>query len=715
MQCFPLKYTNIRIRYTFIILLLNLMWRGSFAQNAHSVINSKLTLSFKGQSYILLSDFNSDLYAGLNYEKFKTRYAAWHFKRYRLAGYHKIKDSLSVIDSEGNHYRGSLKGIHEPAEFSGTIKPLHDSLIQIKIAFDSLSLNQISLQFHYRGAPSFYGGGEQFSHFRLNGHKIPFFVEEQGIGRGDQPLTFFADLAAGSGGNAFTTYLPVPVLFGSDGLFILIENKEPAEIDLRKKGLIQITVRSNEMKLLIGKFHSFQSAVRYYNRQYGQKIHLPESARGTVLGLQGGREIVLRRLHEIIKSGNPVSALWIQDWCGKRVTPFGEQLWWKWQTDTLMYPNLKQMCDSLQKENIAVWGYINPYFADEGPLYEEFRDKGYFVKNKLGKDYRQNMPGFPFYTVDLTHPEARNRLKEIIRKNMLGSGLRGWMADFGEWLPLDAMLYDKSSAYAFHNRFPEEWAKLNREAIQEAGLEKEVVFFCRSGYTESAKYAPLFWMGDQTVNFGRHDGIKSTLPALLSSSISGMPLNHSDIGGYTSNTFPIIRSIRKPDVLYKWAELNAFTPVFRTHEGLKAIKNHQVYSDAKSIFHFARMGRIHAALKPYFENLYEEYAQQGNPPIRPLNFAFCVDGKFLKHTDESFMLGDGIWIVPNLKKHKKRFVLHLPPGRWINPYSKEWEKGKTICKYTTGKPIVYFSESFYTNPAHRNIAQEIQKILEIVR
>lgn len=38
------------------------------------------------------------------------------------------------------------------------------------------------------------------------------------------------------------------------------------------------------------------------------------------------------------------------------------------------------------------------------------------------------------------------------------------MLDFGEYTPLDIVTYNKIDPVLFHNAFPYEWAKLNREA-----------------------------------------------------------------------------------------------------------------------------------------------------------------------------------------------------------------------------------------------------------
>lgn len=127
-----------------------------------------------------------------------------------------------------------------------------------------------------------------------------------------------------------------------------------------------------------------------------------------------------------------------------------------------------------------------------------------------------------------------------------------------------------------HNRYPEIWAKLNREFVDEwksscLGKQKEdpqeaLVFFMRAGFRGSPKWASLFWEGDQMVSWQANDGIKSAVVGLLSSGLSGYAFNHSDIGGYCSVSLPFFKYQRSEELLLRWMELNAFTIVFRTHE-----------------------------------------------------------------------------------------------------------------------------------------------------
>lgn len=49
-----------------------------------------------------------------------------------------------------------------------------------------------------------------------------------------------------------------------------------------------------------------------------------------------------------------------------------------------------------------------------------------------------------------------------------------------------------------HNDFPNQWAKVVKEAIEESDVDhaKDIVYFMRSGSTRSPGSTRLFWMGD---------------------------------------------------------------------------------------------------------------------------------------------------------------------------------------------------------------------------
>ena len=424
---------------------------------------------------------------------------------------------------------------------------------------------------------------------------------------------------------------------------------------------------------------------------------------GAVVGLQGGTDQVLDVYDELEALGTPVAALWLQDWVGQRETSFGTQLWWNWELDEDHYRGWDRLRERLGGDDVRLITYIGPWLADAAKkenhrrnLFAEAARKGYLVKNREGEPYRVKTTDFSAAFVDLTNPEARAWIKDVVKDELVGNGASGWMADFGEGLPYDAVLYSGADPESYHNRYAEEWAEINREAIREAGRGEDVVFFNRSGYTRSPRYSTLFWLGDQLVDWDEHDGIKSAVTGLLSSGLSGYSLQHSDIGGYTTIDHPLLKYHRSKELLMRWIELGAFTAVFRTHEGNRPEVNHQIYSDEETLRHFSRFARVYAAWKPYRMELVEEAAETGLPVVRH-PFVHYPDDPEVLGLEYQFMVGPNLMVAPVLDPGREQVEVYLPAGRWVHLWSGREHGSLDKGVYETvrapiGEPAVFYRE-----------------------
>jgi len=154
---------------------------------------------------------------------------------------------------------------------------------------------------------------------------------------------------------------------------------------------------------------------------------------------------------------------------------------------------------------------------------------------------------------------------------------------------------------------------------------------------------------------------------LLSSGLSGFSINHSDIGGYTSIGFlGISLLIRSKELLYRWMEMSAFTPVFRTHEGLGPDKNYQVYQDTATAKHFARNAKIYKAWNFYRKQLIQEATTKGWPVCRHLFLQFPNDANTYNLSFEEFMVGNELLVAPVMNPNTTSISVYLPAGKWEN-------------------------------------------------
>jgi alpha-glucosidase len=573
-------------------------------------------------------------------------------------------------------------------DYTLQIYPQSTNQIHFQLITNNSNFNRLYVSSACQTNEQIFGFGEQPSHLNHKGNRIPILVQEQGIGRGDNFSTnpiingIIGLTLGASKGDDYTSYKVVPQYITSASNAFYLENYEYSEFDFTRNNQIQVELYSTQLDANIIYAENPYQAIEEYTSYCGRMQPLPQwLVSGAVIGLQGGTDKLYSIWNTMKNAGTPLSAFWVQDWIGQRTTLIGKQLWWNWELDNDRYPNWNLLYDSLTNKNISLMGYINPFLVDvtrEKPnyrrdLYKEAIQNNFLVLNEAGTPYQVQNSSFTSGVLDLSDSGCIHWIKDIIKDEMLARGLKGWMADFAEALPFDVELHSGESTATFHNKYPEIWEKINREAIQESNIKDTAVFFSRAGYTKSPKYATFFWQGDQIVGWDKHDGLKSAITGLLGGGMSGFTLNHSDIGGYTSITIPFINVLvlgRTKELLWRWMEMAAFTPVYRTHEGLGPDKNYQVYQDTTTAKHFARNAKIYRAWLFYRNQLMQEAAQKGYPICRPLFLEYPNDANTY-NLSYQFMVGSELLVAPIVDANRTSVNVYLPAGNWVNVWTNQ--------------------------------------------
>ncbi len=684
--------------------------------------------------FIIQLDGSGELYAlhsdDFSHDVFHSAQAPWlsvgdhdlHAEEHQGSFDIEIHESFSCDDARITELRttegaAQISGVFddddvrcEDVTFSLVVCQASEGRLAFDLTTESIEgLNFSSIRVRSDAAERVYGMGEQFPHDTLNlkGRQISVISEEGGVGRGHPVITPAVDLASpGSAGNEGTTYYAAPHYITSDLHSIFLRDNSYAEFDFRDDTYTEIRLYESDMAWDAVYGTSPLELIEGFTEYAGRMPPPPDwTQSGAIIALARPLEDSLELVDKLISSGVEVAGVWNQTWSGINVTFIGEQVLWNWVLDEDEHPGWHDWVSDLSDRDVRTLCYVNSMFLDlsdrdpvpDRHLFAEGEAGGYFVKDEHGDTLLLPVTAFDVALLDFTNEDARAWMKSVIIDEMAeGAGCSGWMVDFAEALPFEAVLHDGSSAAEYHNRYPVEWMRLNREAIEEAGLLGEVLTFNRSGHTQSPGHSLMFWEGDQLTTWDKYDGMTSALRGLINGGFSGLALNHSDTGGYTSLSRFGIGYSRETELLKRWGEISAFTSLLRTHEGNQPEANAQVYDDDQQE-HFAWVSRVFAGLRNYRAARFDEAEMMGWPVVRHMWLHYPMD-ETAHETDDQFLLGSGFLVAPVLEKCLGWFScaserdVYLPEGEWTHLWTGEIFTGPMSLRVEAPlqEPPVYY-------------------------
>ena len=590
----------------------------------------------------------------------------------RLTGIEKIGDSSFVMSGDGH----SLK------------MEVSECELGCELFFDGEEGWAYEFMIPAPEGEAVFGGGEQYRRTNLRGERIMNFVSEHITARTLFEKVILPDkLYREKEAESIGSYSPMPVFVTDRGRLFYFDTPSDG---ISKFGTDNYRFRFDKCPRSFMLLHAddYDALMRALAKKNPPRMYLPDwCLDGMMIAVQGGTDKVISKAFTMLDAGARISAVWAQDWCGENRTVMGKQVWWNYEYDEKLYHHLPEAIRRLESRGVRFLAYINPYLVKDSRLYRKCAEKGWLITNRDGSICHMKSTTFDAGMLDLTNPDAVSFIKkDLIKKNMLDIGIRGWMADFGEYLPTDCVLHDGDPA-EMHNLWPVIWARINREAIEEYG-DEDVMFFTRSGYLGEQCYAPVMWNGDQHTDYTRDYGMPCVMPASFSLGFSGVPLIHSDIGGFFS-----MGKLKRDDELFiRWMEMNTFSPLMRSHESIRPWANSQF--DAPVVLpHTVRLTGIHAALRPYMEKCLEK-AAEGIPVMRP-DFWNAMD--YGAGRDEySYFFGDDMYVCPVIERNAAERAVCLPEGDWTGFWDgMEYSGGSEyIVKAPLGRiPVFYRTDS----------------------
>ncbi len=527
-------------------------------------------------------------------------------------------------------------------------EPQGDGVIAVSVKPSSaLGIQAMGIGFVATPDERFFGFGERSNAVNQRGRAVEHFVGEGPYQDLEYPFVTLLVPKWGIRWRKDATYFPMPWLLSSRGYGVLLDNN--ALSYHRLDGADGWSVETEETELRFRVFAGPQpaDALRRFAQALGTQ---PRDYAPWFFGpwVQSDRD---ERITELRQADVPtsVTATYLH------YLPCGSQ-----QGNEQAQ---SARTARLNAQGTAVHTYFNPMICtDYQPAYGQAQAAGALLKDRVGNPYVYHYTGSTIFTVsqfDFSAP-AGVEFYAGLAGEAIGHGYEGWMEDFGEYTPLDAVAADGATGTKLHNRYVRDYHCGIFEGLK--GVGKPLARFVRSGWTGSAACSPIVWGGDPTTSMG-FDGLESSIYQALSLGTSGVGIWGSDIGGF----FALGPNTLSGETLDRWVQFGAFSSVMRTQANgfhLPESPRPQIW-DAAHLAHWRRYAKLHTQLWPYLQAAVEEYYASGLPIMRHHVLTHPGDAQAIAR-DDQYLFGPSLLVAPMIREGARERSVYLPEGAWID-------------------------------------------------
>ncbi len=565
-------------------------------------------------------------------------------------------DSLRAVSADGDVHFIQPGRPGATLDLTGTspagLKPKLERVGEgmIRVVYDAPpGTLETSATFPRPAGERFLGFGERSDAVVRSGGNVENRVTEGPYQPAELPAIAAFVPAAGYTTRRDATYFPVPWLISTRGYGVLVENDDESRFRLGSPWSAQVDGR--HLSLLVVAGPRPRSVLERFSAHVGRQ---PKTKR-TALGpwWQPG-------------SGGVPDDDWLATL--RSVGALGSIA----QTYTHYLPCASQTgrrdaererTKLFHDAGLDVTTYFNPMICTDHPRYDDADANGWLTKNALGQAYVYKYTGSTIFIVgqvDFTAPGAIRFYRQLTDE-ALGNGYQGWMEDFGEYTPDDAVEHDGETGTAGHNAY----ARNYHLGVFRATRKRPLLRFARSGWTGSAAGSPIVWGGDPTTGWG-FDGLASAIRNGLSMGLSGVSRWGSDIGGF----FALSEPQTTPELLSRWIEFGFASGVMRTEgsgfgldESISGRRAQIIDPDVLPVW--ARWAKLRTRFYPELKRYDGAYERTGMPVMRQLSLVFPKD-RTATGLDDEYMLGDSMLVAPVIHPGATDRSVYLPKGHWVD-------------------------------------------------
>lgn len=328
-------------------------------------------------------------------------------------------------------------------------------------------------------------------------------------------------------------------------------------------------------------------------------------------------------------------------------------------------PDNAELFAALRAQGYRLSAYWNPFHSPGNPAYDEAARRDLFIEDPTGQPYAfVNNRGSRTFAIDWTKPGAQQWWDEQLARSM-DLGFEGWMHDFGEFVTEGMRFADGTPPEVMHNRYPvllHEASKHAADRYAAAHPGFEPFFYVRSGFDGVQRSTGSVFPGDETTDWAQGSGLPSVVPAMLNLAVGGFPTFTTDVGGY----FDFLAPRTTPELLVRWGQLAAFTPVSRVHNSTdkESLFPHDL--EGADLEAYRRYAKAKVALAPTVDALTRAGERDGSiGPVRPL--VLDDASPEARSVDDQWLLGRDLLVAPVLEPGATVRSVYLPAGAGWQP------------------------------------------------
>ena len=475
-----------------------------------------------------------------------------------------------------------------------------------------------------------YGLGERFGPFVKNGQPIDIWNADGGT-------------------SSEQAYKNVPFYWTNNGYGIFVNHPERVSFEVASEAVSrsQFSVAGEHLEYFVIAGPTPKEILSRYSELVGRPARIPRWSFGLWLSTSFTTDYDEATVNEFL------------DGMAERAIPLSvfhfdcfwmrEFRWCDFEWDPRTFPEPEAMLARLKERGLRVCVWINPYIAQQSPLFDEGRENGYLVRRADGSVWQWDLWQAGMALVDFTNPAAAEWFSGKLA-HLLDQGVDAFKTDFGERIPTDVVWHDGSDPQRMHNYYTQLYNRTVFELLERRRGSGEAVLFARSA-TAGGQQFPVHWGGDCESSF---EAMAETMRAGLSLAASGFAFWSHDIGGFEGTP--------DPAVFKRWLAFGLLSSHSRLH-GSNSYRVPWVFDD-EAVAVTRRFTELKMSLMPYLARLADDAATDGTPLLRPMVLEF-PDDPAVRYLDTQYMLGDSLLVAPIFRADGS-VTFYVPEGTWTS-------------------------------------------------